>query len=542
MEENKRFEQNKNIVMGKKDNILQAVASSSLVLLFLVGIILLNIDLKRTYQFKLRLITICEESAKEGAFYLLDGMPKVRAIVNNLIEKSGVSIDNVLIEPLYQDVNTKRLGIPKDLVIAVFLNKKIKLISGAILGFSHQEIHASAIAFHQPIQKLWQFNTKAHVHSSPVICNGILYCGVAGIYNGTSSLAGFMYAFDTKTGRKLWSFDTSSNLNKAGCCIQSKPVVVDGTVYFTIVNAENNPDRFTYLYALDAKTGLPKWDAPTLISNGYGREDYIWHNSSPAIFKNTCYVGVVDGKFYAIDIKTGEIIDTYTTRGSIISSPLISDGIVYFGSNDGKLRALTITDSGKLELKWAYPWTGSLGSIRCKPTIFDKKVYFTAGKYDIYAVDTESEELCWVYDTSKQGNKETTNTFGNFDILSSPAIEITSSGEKLIHLGNGDGVAFCLKENNNEIELKWKQNLGIKIEADPIISNGIVYYGVKHNHYNGCLFALRTSDGTILQKYYIKNNIRSNPIIYNNTLYFGGCDSNIHAIKTVNLPLSCLVE
>jgi len=536
MEGDKGFEKGKNILRRKEYNILQAVAFSSLVSLFLVGIILLNIDLKNTYQFKLRLIPICEEAAKEGAFYLLDGIGKVNLIVNNSIKKSGIPIDNVLIKTPYQDVITKGLGLQKDLVVAVFFNKKINLISNIILGFSHQNIHTCAVAFHHPIQKIWQFDAKAHIHSSPAICNGILYCGVSGIYNGTSSLSGLMYALDASTGKKLWSFDTSYSINRGGCCIQSSPVVVNGIVYFTVVNAENNPERFTYLFALDVKTGLSKWNVPTLISNGYGREDYIWHNSSPAIFKNTCYVGSVDGKFYAIDIKTGKIIDTYTTGGSIISSPLISNGIVYFGSNDGKLRAFTTTKSGKLALKWTYPETGSLGMIRCKPVIFDKKVYFTAGKYDIYAVDTESGSLYWVYDTS--------NTFSNFDILSSPAIEITSSGEKLIHLGNGSGVAFCLKENNNKIELKWKRNLGIKLEADPIVSNGIVYYPVRSSQHKGCLFALRTSDGTILEKYYLKNNIRSSPIIYNKTLYFGACDSNIHAIKPINpnLPLSYLVE
>ncbi len=500
--------------MEEKDNIIQAMAFSSLILLFLVGVILLNIDLNRTYQFKLKLITICEEAAKIGAFYLLNGIPETKLRV-----KSATGKNNILIKTPYEDVTTKRHGLKSDLAVAVFLNEKMNLMSGMVLGFNYQNVHTSAVAFHQPIQKIWQFDTKAHIHSSPVLYDGVLYCGAGGV----------MFALDPTTGRKLWSFSPAGGGQRVeGCSIQSTPTVVNGTVYFTIVNAENNPDRFTYLYTLDAKTGLPRWDTPTLISNGYGREDYIWHNSSPAIFKNTCYVGSVDGKVYAINIETGEIIDSYTTCGSIISSPLISDGILYFGSNDGKLRALTITNSGKLELKWAYPWTGSLGAIRCQPTIFDKKVYFTAGKDDIYAVDVDSGDLCWVY--------ETPNTFSNFDILSSPAI--TSSEEKLIHIGDGAGFAICLKEDNNEIELKWNRNLGTKIEANPIISNGVVYYGVKYGHNKGCLLALRQSDGTILQKYYIKNNIRSSPMIYNETLYFGGCDSHIHAIKTINPDLS----
>lgn len=478
-----------------KNIILQAISFTSLVLFFLGGIILLNIDLKRTYYAKLELITSCEKTAKEGAFYIFDG-----------------SINSI---------NTSK---PNDLAITVSLDKKINLISGSILGLDKQKITTSATAYHLPMEKVWQFETDAHIHCPPAIYDGILYCG---------TLAGVMFAFDPKTGRKLWEFDT--NCKEGDCSIQSKPMVVNDSVCFTVVNAQNNPDRFTYLYALDAKTGLLKWDTPTLISQGYGREDYIWHNSSPAIFKDTCYVGSVDGKFYAIDINTGKIIDSYTTYGSIISSPLISDGVIYFGSNDGKLRALTITKSGKLEFKWAYPYTSSLGKIRCRPTIFDNKIYFTAGKSCIYALDVESGDLCWVYDTS--------NIVSNFDILSSPIIEITSSGEKLIHLGNGGGVAICLKEKNG-VDLKWIRNLGMRIETNPVILNGIIYYGVKSGHNKGCLVALRSSDGVILQKYYIKNNIRSSPIIYNDILYFGGCDSNIYALRTINpaLPLVYLVK
>ncbi|MEW6607305.1 MAG: PQQ-binding-like beta-propeller repeat protein [bacterium] len=509
----------KNISLAKKNNIfIQALSLSSLILFFLMGIILLNIDLKRIYQLKSEMITICEQSASKGAFYLLEGIPMVNLIVNHFIKKSGFEIDNILIKT-------------EDLKIEILLTKKIRLISGVIFGFSHQKINTRAVAYHQPMQKIWEFDTRSHIHSSPVIQEDILYCGVA---------SGFMYALDITTGRRLWSFDTSSGilydkngvaveyenykLNRGGCCIQSNPIISNNCLYFTVLNAENNPQRFTYLYRLDTMTGSPQWLSPTLISDGYGREDYIWCNSSPVIFKDTCYVGSVEGKLYAINIDSGKIIDNYSTSGSIISSPLIKDEIIYFGSNDGKLRALKILRSGKLELKWAYPWTGSLEPIRCKPTIFANKVYFTAGKYYIYAVDIQSEELSWAYDTSEIN-------ISHFDILSSPVIQVTFNGEKLIHFGTGEGVAICLKEDNNEVELKWRRNLGVKIESSPVISDGIIYYGVKSGQDKGCLFALSSLDGTILQKYYIKNNLRSTPTIHNQTLYFGGCDSCIQAIK-----------
>lgn len=144
----------------KKDSLIQALTFSSLILLFLTGIILLNIDLKRIYLLKLKLVTIGESAANVGAFYLLEGRPKVRLMVNRFIEKSGLRVDNILIKTdteaqigfKPETCLGRKLGQKEDLVIAVFLNKKINIVAGRILGFSHQRIHTSAVAEHPPLQ------------------------------------------------------------------------------------------------------------------------------------------------------------------------------------------------------------------------------------------------------------------------------------------------------------------------------------------------------------------------------------------------------
>jgi outer membrane protein assembly factor BamB len=50
----------------------------------------------------------------------------------------------------------------------------------------------------------------------------------------------------------------------------------------------------------------------------------------------------VDKNFYAIYAENGTQAWNYTTGGPIVSSPTVSDGVVYFGSNDGYLYALNI--------------------------------------------------------------------------------------------------------------------------------------------------------------------------------------------------------
>jgi outer membrane protein assembly factor BamB len=124
------------------------------------------------------------------------------------------------------------------------------------------------------------------------------------------------------------------------------------------------------LYALDAATGKP-----VLRQQG---KAYMF--SSPAVANDVVLIGVLNGTVEARDVKTGEVLWDFQTEaskqnngwaltgdrkfnqpllyysnwreapmvayerqisvGSIFSSPLVLDGVVYFGSTDGFLYAL----------------------------------------------------------------------------------------------------------------------------------------------------------------------------------------------------------
>jgi outer membrane protein assembly factor BamB len=62
--------------------------------------------------------------------------------------------------------------------------------------------------------------------------------------------------------------------------------------------------------------------------------------SSPAISGGVVYAGSDDGYLYAVDINTGRENWKFQTGAALTSSPAISDGLVYFGSMDGYLYAV----------------------------------------------------------------------------------------------------------------------------------------------------------------------------------------------------------
>ncbi len=229
--------------------------------------------------------------------------------------------------------------------------------------------------------KKWTVKTGAPIRSTPAVDNGFVYVG---------SRDGFIYAVDAATGKAVWKFDAHGQYIP----VQPSPRVVDGLVYIGGRNyemyaldaktgekkwsfrykqawVESSPaivDGVVYvgssedqrLYALDAKTGEKKWEFVTL---GYSF-------SSPAVADGVVYIGhaypveaKVETYFYAIDIKAAEAagyvlpiyakwrvkiessLDTSPVKIiGVISSPTVSDGVVYFGGLDGKLYAVSTAE------------------------------------------------------------------------------------------------------------------------------------------------------------------------------------------------------
>jgi outer membrane protein assembly factor BamB len=242
----------------------------------------------------------------------------------------------------------------------------------------------------------WTFATGDVVHASPAVAGGAVYIGswdrnlyaidaatgrerwryTTGndtvIYNqiGIASSAavadgmvfvggrdGKFHAVDAATGAPKWVHD-----NNGGWTIAS-PAVLRGVVYFPTSDG-------TRFKALDAATGAMKFDFRNLAISF----------SSPVIAGDVAYYGTSDGYLNAISIvdgtlrgrfqtegsklngakytdSTGRMVTTnmypdrtldgmmigmrtMMTLGSVLSSPAVSRGVVFFGSTDGFVYAV----------------------------------------------------------------------------------------------------------------------------------------------------------------------------------------------------------
>lgn len=205
-------------------------------------------------------------------------------------------------------------------------------------------------------KEFWRFKTgidtvyhnQVGFQSSPAISGNVLYIGCRDAN---------MRAIDRFTGKLLWAFSTQ------GSWIIGAPAIHNNRVYF------GTSDTYRIL-SLDAKTGAIIFDRPA--------KSYIF--SSPAIAGNKLYVGTFAGFLYEMDCTSGKPRSVFRTdasaengkvylnadstfnntkvfpdptwngmlqsmnylysMGSILSSPAISEGKIYFGSTDGFVYAL----------------------------------------------------------------------------------------------------------------------------------------------------------------------------------------------------------
>src|SRR5712671_3702445 len=81
--------------------------------------------------------------------------------------------------------------------------------------------------------------------------------------------------------------------------LQSMPLAADGVLYYS--------GSYSRVYALDGATGKPIWTyAPELDEELVAKQTHSPYNRGIAIANGNVYVGTVDGRLIALDMKTGK--------------------------------------------------------------------------------------------------------------------------------------------------------------------------------------------------------------------------------------------
>lgn len=241
------------------------------------------------------------------------------------------------------------------------------------------------------------------IHGTPAIANGTVYVGA---YDGA------LYAFDLATGERRWR-------TALGDAIGSSPVYHNGICYVAVEYATPSGS----VAAVEAATGERRWidHRPTdhphstiAIDRETGRlavgsnDGYLYGWTFPglerawrfetdgaikgpvAVHDGTAVFGSWDGRVYGVDLTDGTERWSVATDGKVMSAPAIAHGgTAYVGGHDSRLYALDAATGAE---RWRFDTGGLIiGAVTAT------REHVLAGAYDarMYALEAATGEESW---------------------------------------------------------------------------------------------------------------------------------------------------
>jgi len=145
---------------------------------------------------------------------------------------------------------------------------------------------------------------------------------------------GWVRGYEALSGKKLWELDTNpkdSVWPRTRNETIATPVYHDGLVYLANGQDPEHGEGVGHLYAIDAtKRG-------DITESGR-----VWHYdkirrsiSTVAVKDGIVYAADFSGFFHALDARTGRVLWVHDLLGAVWGSPLVVDGRIYLGDEDG---------------------------------------------------------------------------------------------------------------------------------------------------------------------------------------------------------------
>jgi outer membrane protein assembly factor BamB len=254
-------------------------------------------------------------------------------------------------------------------------------------------------------------------------------------------------------------------------------------------------------------------------------------NESPVFANGVLYLGSDLGRIMAIDAATGQTLWSAKGKNSTVFSPVaVADNAVYVGAERKFFYAFNAQTG---EILWKFKIKATVWTA---PLVVNRTIYFASDDGNLYALTTAGEQK-WkinaghrsiaapVFDKGvvffvaenlllaldgETGQEKWRIETGANDWWNAPAI-----ANDTILVGNGDRACYAINSQTGAV--LWKYEASGDNWSAPAIANGIAYIGNK----NETLYALNVQNGELLWSFKAEDAATSAPILANGTLYFG---------------------
>jgi alcohol dehydrogenase (cytochrome c) len=159
----------------------------------------------------------------------------------------------------------------------------------------------------------------------------------------------------------VWEAHLDKSATAAKYSAETQPIVYDGVAYISTGQDD--------VFALSVDTGKILWKYTGNLDQTISTVCCGWLNRGIALGEGKVFMGRLDGKFVALDQKTGKVdwaktIEPWQKGYSITAAPLYIDGMVITGISGGEFGIrgrLTALDAKTGKLRWRF-WTTAPGT------------------------------------------------------------------------------------------------------------------------------------------------------------------------------------
>jgi outer membrane protein assembly factor BamB len=288
--------------------------------------------------------------------------------------------------------------------------------------------------------------------------------------------------------RRLWTFHGHALL-------EFPPVVGYGSVFEEAFDGR--------LYSIDPANGRTRWV--------YSAHRCGW--SSPAladhllfatfIGNSECKATLTGGELVALSPQTGHI-QWRRAIGPSESSPLVENGTVYVGDQDGYVSAFA---AGTGHVRWRYA-TGA--PIKASPTLAYGRIYIGTYAGEMLALSAGTGRPVW-------------HTFGYGRFYSTAAV---NAGR--VYVGSLDGRVYAFSARNGHV--LWSAGTGSYVYASPAVWHGLVLVG----SYDDTFYALDGGTGSVRWTYHARAQISGAASVVDGFVYFSSFDHRTYALAATN--------
>jgi outer membrane protein assembly factor BamB len=222
--------------------------------------------------------------------------------------------------------------------------------------------------------------------------------------------------------------------------------------------------------------------------------------SSPAIWGDQVIVHGMDGTVWALNRRNGRLLWHRWIGSPIESSPVVQNGIDYFGAWNGNVYALDLRTH---RVRWQL---SSGAKITSSAAVVARTVYIGnyAGRLLAIAARTGRHR----FSVSVNGR-----------IYGTPAVAL---GRVFVPSSNGNSLTAFSRSGAR----LWTIHTGAYVYSSPAVWGGRVYFG----SYNGVLYCVAPRSGRILWTHASGGSISAAPTIVDGVVYFGNFRHRIYGL------------